>query len=1277
MRRRTRAIFVVVGIAGALATSMLLYVALSDLGEWRNTVARLASDALGRRLAIAGDLSIDLGTVTRVTVTGISLAGPDWGSEPEMASAERLVAEIDLWSLMRGPLRLRSVEIEGGRAISETGPDGRSNWSLGRGGDRKTEAAPFGLRIDRVRATGLVLRFARSAGEPALDLVVSTLTSNGDPEGMQLLELAGGLGGQAFTVSGQLGTLTGLVNASRVEHELNVTLGDATFASRGTISNLATLSGVDLEAAAAIPDPDAVTELFGMGATHAGPLSLKVTTVSDGALTSFTADATARALTAHATGRVDSLTALGDLDVELEASGPDVRPIAVLAGISDPSADAFEISGRVRWRGFPVEVTSLEARVGDNRLTADGSVGAPPGMLGTDFQLHGSGPNIAALGVLVGLELPAVPFEIDGGLRRLEGGVELSAFEVEVGQSRLSAAGFLGDLPEYAGTDLALSASGPDLHPFAAVAGVELPSGPFQATGRLTDSGEAIGLDGVRAHAGGISVAVDGRLTTEPGLVGSDLELVVDGDDLATLGPTLGLRGLPNGPFHVTGGLRFEDAGIRVRGAEARFPDLELAGDGLLSRDSLRVGSQVRGEVRGRSLAALGPALAVPSLPAEPFRVAGGLEVVTGGLALRGLDLELGSARGRLEGTIGTEPGLDGTAVAVEASGPSMAALGPEVAGFALPPRPFTLRADVEVADGEVRLSQGSLDLGGNRASLSGTIVPGEGLTGTAVELSIGGPDFGEAARLAATSLGRDWPELPALEYSFSTSLAVDPLGYRLEPLTGTLGRAHAEITGRVGRWPALTGTDLELDIDGPDASILRSVAGEDLPFAPFRVAGRLRTSDEGYSFDGFRLSLGDSHLELDGTVGPLPRLIGTDLDALLDSPNLSHIGDLVGIGGLPTLPVHLSGRFQGNPQRFKATGVRATLGSSDLDGSLQVDLESRPTATCTLRSTSIDAAELRSSRSPTGGESTPKKTERRTLIPDEPLDLSALEAFDLELDWTLDTLRTPINTYSDVRINLGVTDGRLELGRLEGRGVRGGVLAVAASIGPDPAGYRLETHIELDDGMANLVGPGTDPSLFTPLDIDLDLRATGHSPHELAARSDGTITVVASEGVVARSVVDLVAADIVIKLLETLNPFAKNEATTRLQCAVMMATLDSGVMQLDPVAIQTDRATVLGNGTIDLGTESIKLDWVTKPRKGFGISASAITNSYIRVGGTLAHPSLEAKPVEALATTGIAVATAGISILAKGLFDRVTAENKVCESALKEIAAKRAKRGR
>ena len=94
---------------------------------------------------------------------------------------------------------------------------------------------------------------------------------------------------------------------------------------------------------------------------------------------------------------------------------------------------------------------------------------------------------------------------------------------------------------------------------------------------------------------------------------------------------------------------------------------------------------------------------------------------------------------------------------------------------------------------------------------------------------------------------------------------------------------------------------------------------------------------------------------------------------------------------------------------------------------------------------------------------------------------------------------------------------------------------------------------------------------------------------------------------------------------------------------------------------------TVVGNGKLDLGTENIDLVWTIKPRSGVGISGGSIANPYIRLGGTLASPRLEVKPLSAVASTGAAVATLGLTILSRGIYNRITAEKKVCVEALAE----------
>jgi hypothetical protein len=134
------------------------------------------------------------------------------------------------------------------------------------------------------------------------------------------------------------------------------------------------------------------------------------------------------------------------------------------------------------------------------------------------------------------------------------------------------------------------------------------------------------------------------------------------------------------------------------------------------------------------------------------------------------------------------------------------------------------------------------------------------------------------------------------------------------------------------------------------------------------------------------------------------------------------------------------------------------------------------------------------------------------------------------------------------------------------------------------------------------------------------------------------------------------------------LNPFAREDPQTRLRCAVLGVEVEDGVATLDPLSMQTGKMTAGGRGRIDLRSERINLIWATKPRRGIGLSASLVTNSLVKLGGTLSNPRPEMAPLSAATATGAAVATGGLSIVATGLWNRVTAEKNVCKQALRAI---------
>jgi hypothetical protein len=88
---------------------------------------------------------------------------------------------------------------------------------------------------------------------------------------------------------------------------------------------------------------------------------------------------------------------------------------------------------------------------------------------------------------------------------------------------------------------------------------------------------------------------------------------------------------------------------------------------------------------------------------------------------------------------------------------------------------------------------------------------------------------------------------------------------------------------------------------------------------------------------------------------------------------------------------------------------------------------------------------------------------------------------------------------------------------------------------------------------------------------------------------------------------------------------------------------------------------TVLVFGDLDFNNEKLDLAIRAKPREGLGISIGGVVNSFLKLGGTLSKPKLQVDPKGTVVTGGVAVATGGLSLLAKGLFDRLSAQADIC----------------
>ncbi len=115
-------LFILLAAAGIAA--VLRFV---DLAPY---AARHAGAAIAREVRI-GALNLGWREGILLRIEDLHLAGPDWGTEPEMLRVGRIEAEIAPWSLVSGPLRLRRLVVEDVDAFLERGPGRRGNWHFG------------------------------------------------------------------------------------------------------------------------------------------------------------------------------------------------------------------------------------------------------------------------------------------------------------------------------------------------------------------------------------------------------------------------------------------------------------------------------------------------------------------------------------------------------------------------------------------------------------------------------------------------------------------------------------------------------------------------------------------------------------------------------------------------------------------------------------------------------------------------------------------------------------------------------------------------------------------------------------------------------------------------------------------------------------------------------------------------------------------------------------------------------------------------------------------
>ena len=1245
---RKRLILSAVGLLVVLLILPVLALQYFNWDSYRDRVAVWLGSVIEREVSITDRLDFQLWPTTRLSISGLQVSSPENVSDLPLVSLTHGEVELAIWSLLSGTVVINRLELDEPSINLVSGPEGQTNWHFGfvQVSDEKVSALPpvivrdILVRQGRVRYSGPDSRLNQDLELDKLELIL--------PEGARdsAVTSVGRLNGSALELQGSLM----LVGDDDLEASLNLVLGTISGSVNGTVSDL-------------------------MGGGQA------------------------------------------DLSLLLE-TGDMTRSVAMFVpGLTERARSLFSGTAQVR--------ATMRGQAGHDLRLENIDVTTRSSML--RFTASGS---ISLVGPRQRGPLPSTRFEVLAETEQLHDLVSLYKGRVPFKASALARGVLTGSLGNFRVDDVVVSASG-EHGSLSAKGYVERLGGAVkpwieftakaetQMLGDLTKSygiefpytgtGSAVGV--IRGHPGDVHArGLEIQLITEAvkieanGNIGPlgesariDLPFEIKTRELTAVAKPLGVKVPPGFSGYVRGRLVGEPKDLN-------FSEIKLA----VSSDIVTVNA---GGNDGGSIGPLGNA-AVVELPiraesgnpialADAFGLAGALGFYSplGGEAT--MSAVLGGSIGDLN--LDAVSASLATPLAQMTLNGSIASLGPDA----------VMNLDVDVSVPEVARLEPVLDWSLDKypsVSLSGRAK----LLGTVGQPRLSGVDG--KINGAGIQSGRFSGQLPDLTHlaggSITVNVVMDDLAQFTKPwglvttttlpvrlsanlvgaprpgsplfvvFDGASDDMQLQINGQVNPYDKKITFDLNSHFETDDVAKVSQIFGLAIPLdGPFSLETKLRhdTSKDAKSVNGtIRMSSNDITATAQGNFA-WPLRSGNQLNLQFEAPSLTDLSRWLP-GYLDPGPLRFESKFELDDQNAPSGNFAVTLGNNDLSGYAKIqgiNLNKFPEKFMNPDEKIRIAGKFKSSRlnlleifPPLKG-SRQAPGSREAVFSSEPLSVDWIKKFDLDVDLQADDLVTRGFEAEELSMDITVADGVLDIGAGSGE-FSGGTFRMDIKLNTRTVPHTTSFRFDINGLVLNRVPALRDVKL--PLqgavDVAIDLSGKGISPKEIASSASGSLLASGVNTYIPASGLDILTNSILVQVLSAVNP-AKKSKFHRLDCGLIGFRIVDGIaMSQDTVALQTPDVTYLIRGGFSLKDESVVFLINPKARKGFGVSAANLTNFY-RVGGTLKKPKIEAD-LGGVAKTGLtwtaAAFTAGLSILAQGLWDKFTGSQDVCGEADKDL---------
>ena len=315
-----------------------------------------------------------------------------------------------------------------------------------------------------------------------------------------------------------------------------------------------------------------------------------------------------------------------------QTASPTQITIASLALTRKGTEDTLSLNLRADYNGKPLTLSGKTGRIHDllahkrfpvqlsgNLANAaveiNGAIDDVLNLQGVEAKVQLTGKNFAALGSVLGIELPAIDqFEIQGHLTGSGKALTMNNAKASaiLGGLHFTANGVVQNLLTLKGMDLRSSLTGKNLEEFGKVIGVKLPAtDEFEIQGRLTGSTEALTLQRAQSSArrGSMHLLLTGTVKDLLTLAGMDLRSSLTGKNLEEFGKVIGVELPATDEFEIQGRLTGSTEAHTLQSVQssARRGSMHLSLTGTVKDLPTLAGMDLQSRLSGKELAEIGP----------------------------------------------------------------------------------------------------------------------------------------------------------------------------------------------------------------------------------------------------------------------------------------------------------------------------------------------------------------------------------------------------------------------------------------------------------------------------------------------------------------------------------------------------------------------------------------------------------------------------------------------------------------------------------------------